>query len=145
MAHLARDLEDLTQGWPGAILADRDGAGAARLIRAPHTVRDVGLPEISRHIQDPLISVPPRRAGRAVRSFPHPRAEEHHRSGPGRDLLEFSCNHEADVTRFCFDSRVWAHQHQRAGPAADRPRSGCLAAGRSDGLAVRSLAAVSPR
>jgi transposase len=107
-AHLIRDFEDATESWPGAVWPTQAQRALRGLIRAWHTAHQQGLPEIPAHERDPLISEfrhavliglsdIPRVAGPKSSTAQH----------PGRDLLEFCSGRQADVTRFCYDTRVW--------------------------------------
>ncbi len=78
-AHLIRDFEDAAQCWPVAIWPMQAQRALRGLIRAWHAARSAGIPG------------------------PKNSTAQH----PGRDLLEFCHDREADVTRFCFDTRVW--------------------------------------
>jgi len=107
-AHLLRDFEDAAQCWPDAIWPAQAQRALRGLIRGWHTARGEGLDEIPAAIAGPLISEfrhavlaglsdLPRIAGPKNSTAQH----------PGRDLLEFCSGRLADVTRFCFDTRIW--------------------------------------
>jgi hypothetical protein len=108
LAHLARDYQDAAECYPGAIWPVQAPRALRGLIRAWHAARQAGQPQIPPHIRDPLI----REFQHAVLAgcsdvprVPGPRhATAQH---PGRDLLEFCRDRQADVTRFCYDTRVW--------------------------------------
>ena len=105
---LARDYQDAAECYPGAIWPVQAPRALRGLIRAWHAARQAGQPQIPPHIRDPLI----REFQHAVLAgcsdvprVPGPRhATAQH---PGRDLLEFCRDRQADVTRFCYDTRVW--------------------------------------
>jgi transposase len=108
LAHLVRDYQDAAESWPGEVWPVQAQRALRGLIRAWHAARDAGQDEIPPHIRDPLL----REFRHAVLAglsdvprIPCPR----HSTGqhPGRDLLEFCRDRHADVTRFCFDTRVW--------------------------------------
>jgi transposase len=108
LAHLLRDYQDAAECYPAAIWPVQAQRALRGLIRAWHAARDAGQPEIPPGIRDPLLrefrhavlaglSDVPRVAGPKSSTAQH----------PGRDLLEFCCDRRSDVTRFCFDTRIW--------------------------------------
>lgn len=105
LAHLIRDYEDAAECWPDAVWPVQ---ALRSLISAWHTARNAGQAEIPPHIRDPLT----REFRHAVLAglsdvprIPGPKNTTAQR--PGRDLLEFCRDRRADVTRFCFDTRIW--------------------------------------
>jgi transposase len=108
LAHLVRDFEDAAESWPDAIWPVQAQRALRGLIRAWHAARGQGLPEIPAPARDPLIKEFRHAvlAGLAdVPRIPGPKSST--AQHPGRDLLEFCRDHQADVTRFCYDTRVW--------------------------------------
>jgi hypothetical protein len=107
-AHLIRDFEDAAQNWPDAVWPIQAQRSLRGLIRAWRAARGAGHAEIPPAARDRLISEF-RHAVLAGMSdlprIPGPRGSTGQH--PGRDLLEFCHDREADVTRFCFDARVW--------------------------------------
>ena len=107
-AHLIRDFEDAAESWPDTIWPAQAQRALRKLIRAWHTAREQGLPQIPARLRDPLISEF-RHAVLAgltdIPRIPGPRSST--AQHPGRDLLEFCSGRHADVTRFCYDTRVW--------------------------------------
>ena len=105
---MIRDFEDAAESWPDAIWPIQAQRALRGLIRGWHTARHQGLPEIPSRVRDPLISEF-RHAVLAglsdVPRIPGPRSST--AQHPGRDLLEFCSGHQADVTRFCYDTAVW--------------------------------------
>ncbi len=108
LAHLIRDFEDAAESWPDAIWPIQAQRALRGLIRAWHAARGQGLPEIPSCVRDPLI----REFRHAVLAgcsdvprIPGPRSST--AQHPGRDLLEFCRDRPADVTRFCYDTRIW--------------------------------------
>ena len=108
LAHLIRDYQDAAESYPKAIWPVQAQRALRGLIRAWHAARDVGEAEIPPPARDPLLhefrhavlagcSDVPRIPGP-----PHSTAQH-----PGRDLLEFCRDRQADVTRFCHDTRIW--------------------------------------
>jgi transposase len=107
-AHLLRDFEDAAQSWPSAIWPVQAQRALRGLIRAWHDARGQGLPGIGPQVRDPLIKEFRHAvlAGLAdVPRIPGPKSST--AQHPGRDLLEFCRDREADVTRFCYDTAVW--------------------------------------
>jgi transposase len=108
LAHLVRDFEDAAGSWPDAIWPAQAQRALRGLIRAWHAARGQGLPEIPAPARDPLIKQFRHAvlAGLAdVPRIPGPKSST--AQHPGRDLLEFCRGRQADVTRFCYDTRVW--------------------------------------
>lgn len=107
-AHVLRDFTDAAQAHPQAHWPAQAQRALRGLIRAWHTARDTGQPEIDPPTRDPLIDEFRQaiRVGLAhVPRIPGPRHNT--RQHPGRDLLEFCRDREADTLRFCTDTRVW--------------------------------------
>jgi transposase len=107
-AHLIRDFEDAAECWPDAIWPSQAQRALRGLIRAWHAARGQGLPEIPARVRDPLLkefrhAVLAGLAGVPRIPGPKSRTAQH----PGRDLLEFCRDRQADVTRFCYNTAVW--------------------------------------
>jgi transposase len=107
-AHLLRDFADAEESYPGHHWPPQAQRALRGLIRAWHTARETGLPEIPEDLRDPLL----REFRHAIRvgiaqvprvPGPRQRTAQH----PGRDLLEFCRDHEDHVLGFCFDTRIW--------------------------------------
>jgi transposase len=107
-AHLIRDYQDAAEAYPAAIWPGQAQRALRGLIRAWHDARDAGLGQIPAGAADEL-SLEFRRAVRAgLASVPRiPGPKNSTAQHPGRDLLEFCRNREADVLRFCTDTRIW--------------------------------------
>jgi hypothetical protein len=108
LAHLLRDFEDAAESWPDAIWPAQAQRALRGLIRAWHTARGQGLAEIPAAARDPLLKEFRHAvlAGLAdVPRIPGPKSST--AQHPGRDLLEFCRDRQADVTRFCHDTRIW--------------------------------------
>jgi len=108
LAHLIRDYQDAAECYPGAIWPVQAQRALRGLIRAWHAARDAGQLQIPSLVTGPLI----REFRHAVLAglcdvprVPGPRSST--AQHPGRDLLEFCSGRQADVTRFCYDTRVW--------------------------------------
>jgi transposase len=106
--HLVRDYEDAAQSYPQAIWPVQAQRALRGLIRAWHTARDAGQAEIPPHIRDPLLREFRHAVLAGLSDVPRiPGPKNTTAQHPGRDLLEFCRGRQADVTRFCYDSRVW--------------------------------------
>jgi transposase len=107
-AYLIRDFADCAEtcpcaGWPGQ--AQRALRG---LIRAWRSAREQGLPAIPAEEREPLETGFRRAVAvglAAVSRVPGPK--NHARQRPGREMLEFYREREADVLRFAADASVW--------------------------------------
>jgi transposase len=107
-AHLIRDFEDAAQCWPDAIWPSQAQRALRALIRAWHAARREGLEQISAAVRDPLISEFRHAVLAGLSDLPRiPGPKNSTAQHPGRDLLEFCSRHHDDVTRFCYDIRVW--------------------------------------
>ena len=108
LAHLVRDFEDAAESWPGAIWPVQAQRALRGLIRAWHRAREQDLPEIPARQRDPLITEFRHAVLAGLSDVPRiPGPKNSTGQHPGRDLLEFCRDRHADVTRFCFDTRVW--------------------------------------
>ena len=106
--HILRDLQDCAETYPGAIWPEQAQEALRALIHARNQASGDGLDAIPAAIREPLekqfrraITV----ALAAVPRIPGPRnsTAQH----PGRDMLEFCRDREADVLRFTTDTGVW--------------------------------------
>jgi transposase len=103
-----RDFTDAAECYPGAHWPEQAQRALRGLIHAWHQARDAGLAQIPPSVRDPLISEFRHaiRVGLAqVRRLPGPKHST--KQLPGRDLLEFCHDREADALGFCFDTRIW--------------------------------------
>ncbi|MGH3497880.1 MAG: IS66 family transposase [Nocardioidaceae bacterium] len=107
-SHLLRDFADAQESYPDHHWPPQAQRALRGLIRAWHTSRDNGLPEIPTDVRDPLL----REFRHAIRvgmaqvpRLPGPR--HHTAQHPGRDLLEFCRDREDNVLGFCLDTRIW--------------------------------------
>ncbi len=108
LAHLIRDFEDAAESWPDAIWPIQAQRALRGLIGAWHAARGQALPGIPARVRDPLIrefrhAVLAGLSGLPRVPGPRSRTAQH----PGRDLLEFCRDRQGDVTRFCYDTRIW--------------------------------------
>jgi hypothetical protein len=107
-AHLLRDFEDAAQSWPGAVWPAQAQRALRGLIRAWHAARDTGQDQIPAAVRDPLITEFRHAVLAGLSDLPRiPGPKGSTAQHPGRDLLEFCSGRQTDVTRFCFDTRVW--------------------------------------
>jgi transposase len=108
LAHLVRDYQDAAESWPAAIWPVQAQRALRGLIRAWHTARDAGQPEIPPHIRDPLLHEFRHAVLAGLSDIPRiPGPKNSTGQHPGRDLLEFCHDRQDDVTRFCHDTRIW--------------------------------------
>lgn len=107
LAHLLRDFEDAAETYPDAIWPVQARRALRGLIRAWHEARADGAAEIPAAARDPLI----REFRHAVRvglaALPRIDGPKNTAQPRGRELLAFCRDHQADVLRFCHDTRVW--------------------------------------
>ena len=107
-AHLIRDFEDCAETYPGSGWPEQAQRALRGLIRAWHAAREQALAAIPDDIRQPL-ELEFRRAvtfGLArVPRVPGPKTTV--RQKPGREMLEFCRDREADVLRFASDTGVW--------------------------------------
>ena len=107
-AHLVRDFADAGEVYPEALWPAQARRCLRGLIRAWHTAGEDGLAEIGEEVRVRLV----REFRHAIRvglaQVPRAPGPRYCTAQPaGRDLLEFCRDHEDDVLRFCFDTRVW--------------------------------------
>jgi hypothetical protein len=108
LAHLLRDFTDAAESWPDALWPIQAQRALRGLIRAWHAARCQGLGEIPAPVRDPLIGEFRQAVlvGLAdIARIPGPKSTT--AQPPGRDLLEFCHDRQADLTRFCYDTRIW--------------------------------------
>jgi hypothetical protein len=107
-AHLLRDFADCAETYPGAGWPEQAQRSLRGLIRAWHAAREQGLPAIPAEDREPL-ETEFRRAVTvglaAVSRVPGPRNTV--KQKPGRELLEFCRDRQADVLRFAAGTSVW--------------------------------------
>jgi transposase len=108
LAHLVRDYEDAAESYPQAIWPVQAQRALRGLISGWHTARDAGQPEIPPHIRNPLLREFRHAVLAGLSDVPRiPGPKNTTAQHPGRDLLEFCRDRQADVTRFCNDTRIW--------------------------------------
>jgi transposase len=107
-AHLLRDFEDCAESYPGAAWPEQAQRALRGLIHAWHAARGQGLPAIPAGDLAPLEKEFRHAvlAGLAsVSRVPGPKNTV--KQKPGRELLEFCKDRQADVLRFTTDTSVW--------------------------------------
>jgi len=107
-SHLLRDFTDAAQAHPDAVWPAQAQRALRGLIHAFNQARDIGQPQITPLVRDPLISSFRHavRVGLAqVPANPGPRSST--KQPPGRVLLEFCRDRETDVLLFVTDTRIW--------------------------------------
>jgi len=108
LSHLLRDYQDCAESYPGAIWPVQAQRALRGMIHAWHAAREQGLPAIP---ADALTSLE-REFRHAVlaglASVPRvPGPKNSTRQRPGRELLEFCKDRQADVLRFTTDTSIW--------------------------------------
>ena len=107
-AHLIRDFADCAETYPGAGWPGQAQRALRGLIRAWHAAREQRLPAVPAEVRGPL-ELEFRRAVTvglsAVPRVPGPKTTV--KQKPGREMLEFCRDREADVLRFASDTTVW--------------------------------------
>jgi hypothetical protein len=108
LAHLIRDYEDAAESYQAAIWPVQAQRALRGLIRAWHAARGTGQPEIPPGIRYPLLHEFRHAVLAGCSNVPRvPGPKNTTAQHPGRDLLEFCRDRQADVTRFCDDTRIW--------------------------------------
>ena len=107
-AHLIRDFQDCAETYPDAAWPEQAIRSLRGLIHAWHAAREQGLPAIPAEDRQPL-ETEFRRAVTvglaAVSRVPGPKNAV--KQKPGREMLEFCKNRQADVLRFTTGTAVW--------------------------------------
>ena len=106
--HLLRDLQDCAETYPGTIWPGQAQEALRALIHARNQASGDGLDAIPAAIREPLQrqfrrAITVALAGVPRISGPKNSTKQH----PGRDMLEFCRDCEADVLRFTTDTDVW--------------------------------------
>jgi transposase len=108
VSHLLRDLEDAAEAYPASHWPAQAQRALRGLVRAWHTARDAGQPQVAAEAAGPLVAefrsavrvglseIPPAHGPAATTKQP-----------VGRVLLECLRDREPDVLRFCSDTRIW--------------------------------------
>ncbi len=108
LAHILRDYEDAAETYPGAIWPAQAQRALRGLIKAWHAARDAGLAAIPAETAGPLATEFRRAVTVGLSAVPRVPGPKHNTAQhPGRDLLEFCRDREADVLRFAGDTTIW--------------------------------------
>ncbi len=108
LAHIIRDYQDAAECWPDTIWPVQAQRALRGLIRAWHQARDAGLGEIPEPIREPLTREFRHAVLAGLSDIPRIPGPKHSTAQhPGRDLLEFCRDRQADVLRFTRDTTVW--------------------------------------
>jgi len=107
-AHILRDLQDCAEAYPGKIWPAQAREALRTLIHARNQASDAGLDAIPAGIREPLERQFRRAITVALADVPRiPGPKNSTKQHPGRDMLEFCRDREADVLRFTTDTDVW--------------------------------------
>jgi transposase len=106
--HLLRDLQDCAETYPDTIWPGQAQEALRKLIHARNQASDDGLDAIPAAIREPLELQFRRAITVALADVPRiPGPRNSTKQHPGRDMLEFCRDREADVLRFTTDTSVW--------------------------------------
>ena len=106
--HILRDLQDCAETYPGTIWPGQAQDALRKLIHARNQASGDGLDAIPAAIREPLQQQFRRAITVALADVPRiPGPKNTTRQHPGRDMLEFCRDREADVLRFTTDTDVW--------------------------------------
>ncbi|MEP7022553.1 MAG: IS66 family transposase [Actinomycetota bacterium] len=108
LAHLLRDFEDCAESYPAAVWPAQAQRALRGLIRAWHGALDQGLHAIPADALAPLEHEFRHAVLAGLASVPRvPGPKTTVKQKPGRELLGFCKNRQADVLRFTADTRIW--------------------------------------
>ncbi len=108
LSHLLRDFEDCAESYPGAVWPVQAQRALRGMIRAWHAACEQQLPAIPGNVLQPLEHEFRHAVLAGLASVPRvPGPKNAVKQKPGRDLLEFCKDREADVLRFTADTRIW--------------------------------------
>jgi transposase len=108
LAHLIRDFTDAAETYPGQIWPEQARRALSGLIKAWHDALAAGQPAIPAGVADPLATEFRRAVTVGLSRVPRvPGPKNSTKQHPGRDLLEFCRDREADVLRFTTGTRIW--------------------------------------
>jgi hypothetical protein len=108
LAHLLRDYQDCAETYPGAIWPVQAQRALRGLTRAWHAARDQQLRAIPAATAGPLEHEFRHAVLAGLASVPRmPGPKKSTKQKPGRELLEFCKNRQADVLRFTTDTSIW--------------------------------------
>ncbi len=108
LAHLIRDFQDAAETYPAAIWPAQAQRALRGLIRVWHQACEQGLAQIPAAAADPLIFEFRHAVLAGLSDIPRiPGPKNSTAQHPSRDMLEFCHHRQADVLRFCTDTRIW--------------------------------------
>jgi len=108
IAHILRDLQDCAETYPDAHWPAQAQEALRKLIHARSTATGAGLAAIPAATREPLELLFRRAVTVALADVPRiPGPKNKTKQHPGRDMLEFCHDREADVLRFTTDTDVW--------------------------------------
>jgi transposase len=108
LAHLIRDLTGAAESYPVQIWPGQARRALSGLIKAWHDAVAGGQAAIPAQAADPLVTEFRRAVSVGLSRVPRvPGPKNTTRQHPGRELLEFCRDRQADVLRFTTDTRIW--------------------------------------
>jgi hypothetical protein len=108
LAHLIRDFEDCAETYPGAVWPVQARRALRSLTREWHSAAEHGLPAVPADALAPLEREFRHAVLAGLASVPRvPGPKTTVKQKPGRELLEFCKDRQADVLRFTTDTRIW--------------------------------------
>jgi transposase len=108
LAHILRDYQDCAETYPEAVWPAQARRALRGLIHAWHAARDQGLAAIPADIAGPLEHEFRHAVLAGLASVPRvPGPKNTTKQRPGRELLEFCNQRQADVLRFTTDTSIW--------------------------------------
>ncbi|GAB3681618.1 IS66 family transposase [Saccharopolyspora tripterygii] len=108
VAHLLRDFADAAEAYPDEHWPHQAQRALRSLIKAWHEARRTGVAEIDAQLSGPLITEFDHAVKVGISRVPRvPGPRNSTAQRPGRELLEFCRDRQADVLRFSTDTRIW--------------------------------------
>jgi len=108
LAHILRDYQDCAETYPDAVWPVQAQRALRGLIHTWHAARDQQLPAIPAATAGPLEHEFRHAVLAGLASVPRvPGPKNSTKQKPGRELLEFCKNRQADVLRFTTDTSIW--------------------------------------
>ena len=108
IAHILRDLQDCAEAYPGTVWPAQARDALRKLIHARNQASAAGLAAVPAATREPLERLFRRAITVALADVPRvPGPKNSTKQHPGRDMLEFCRDREADVLRFTTDTDVW--------------------------------------
>jgi hypothetical protein len=108
IAHILRDLQDCAEAYPGTVWPAQAREALRNLIHARNQASAAGLAAVPAAAREPLERLFRRAITVALADVPRvPGPKNSTKQHPGRDMLEFCRDREADVLRFTTDTDVW--------------------------------------